>query len=234
MNLLITGAGRGLGFCLVKEALRRGHRPIAAVREFAPGPLKDLEHAEGEGRMHLLQMDVSAPLSVRQAAEEAQRLLPGIDGIINNAGILVGREADIETVRVSDIQRCMEVNAYGPIRVVQAFLPLLKRGRAQGKCILNVSSESGSCTGTRPDDYPYCISKGALNMASEKMRLNLAPLGIRVMAVHPGWMRTDMGGPRAREDPAHAAGQLLDLMEGRVQVSAEPAIIDACGERLPL
>ncbi|MBE5780998.1 MAG: SDR family NAD(P)-dependent oxidoreductase [Clostridiales bacterium] len=234
MRVMITGAARGLGLCMVKEGLSRGHFIVAAVRELSSGAFRTPVEEETHNEMlEILNMDVAMPFSIHRAAAQLSASLEGLEAIVNNAAVLLGREATLEDVDIRAIMQSMEVNCYGPIRVTQAFLPLLKQGKGQ-KYVLNISSESGSYTDTRADDYPYCISKGALNMASEKMRQNLAPHGIGVMAVHPGWMCTDMGGPRGKNKPEDVAVRLWDMLEGKCKVDAIPAIVDAFGQPLPL
>jgi NAD(P)-dependent dehydrogenase (short-subunit alcohol dehydrogenase family) len=107
-------------------------------------------------------------------------------------------------------QKTMDVNAFGPLRVIQQFLPLLKKGPR--KLIINISSEAGSLADCcRSMEYAYCMSKSALNMASRILQNALAPAGFKVLAIHPGWMRTDMGGPEADIAPDEAADGIFEL-----------------------
>ena len=116
----------------------------------------------------------------------------------------------------ADLDECLpvyDVNAVGPLRVVKAFLPLIKKS-GQG-LIVNISSESGSIGDARRNkEFDYCMSKAALNMATKLLDNYLSGEGIRVIAVHPGWMRTDMGGQNADLDPYETSVRLAELFAG--------------------
>lgn len=120
----------------------------------------------------------------------------------------------------------------GPLRVAKAFLPMLRRnGRG---LIVNISSESGSIGDARREkEFDYCMSKAALNMATKLLDNYLSDSGIRVIAVHPGWMRTDMGGQNADLDPGETAARLAELFERFDVKSGEPIFLDNKGHALP-
>lgn len=104
--------------------------------------------------------------------------------IINNAAILNGRGTSIEDLDIEAIKLAFDVNTLGPARVIKHFLPLLKKGENQS--IINISSEGGSLTNAYSGDYPYGLSKAALNMLSEKLHVALKNEGIQVLSVHQG------------------------------------------------
>jgi len=116
-----------------------------------------------------------------------------------------------------NIERSMDVNAYGPLRVTQQFLPLLKKG--QMKRLVFISSEAGSIGDCpRKTEFGYTMSKAALNMEVKLLNNYLHPRGFQVFAIHPGWIRTDMGGPRAdisAEESAEAVYQLAVAERGK-------------------
>jgi len=234
MIILITGANRGLGLSLARTAVERGHMVLAGTRslEQRMEQLGELM-AAAPGQVVPIRLDVQDEDSVREAARQAAERFGKLDCIINNAAILLGREHTIEQVDMNDMIVSMDVNLYGPMRVVKHFLPLVRQA-GQG-CILNISSEAGSFHRAYGRDYPYALSKAALNLFTQRLHVDLKGAGIRAFAVHPGWMRTDMGGENAHLDPMFSAGALLDLIEGKREAELEPfAFVDYTGKAFPI
>lgn len=234
MIILITGANRGLGLSLARTAVERGHTVLAGTRSLTERmeQLNELKAAAPE-RVVPVRLDVKDEDSVKEAAQQVAERYGKVDVIINNAAILLGREQSIEEVNIDHMIESMDVNLYGPMRVVKHFLPLMRKA-GQG-CILNVSSEAGSFHRAYGRDYPYALSKAALNLFTQRLYLDLKEAGIRAFAVHPGWMRTDMGGSNAHLDPNFSAAALLDLIEGKQQAELEPfAFVDYTGKAFPI
>jgi NAD(P)-dependent dehydrogenase (short-subunit alcohol dehydrogenase family) len=164
-------------------------------------------------RVTLLGLDVSSTESVAQAMKLVSERTRGLDVLINNAAVnpQPEYEALLGDLDFDAIQLAYDVNAIGPLRVIQAFLPLLERG--ERKLIVNVSSEAGSLQHSwRDRSYGYCMSKAALNMQTTILARALAPRGIDAIAIHPGWMRTDMGGPDAALDPKDSADGMYQVI----------------------
>jgi NAD(P)-dependent dehydrogenase (short-subunit alcohol dehydrogenase family) len=116
-------------------------------------------------------------------------------------------ELDLATLPLFET---LNVNTFGPLRMVQQFLPLLERG--DYKLIVNISSEAGSIADCwRESEFAYSMSKAALNMQSKILQNHLKPHGFKILAVHPGWMRTDMGGAEADIHPDEAAEGIFNL-----------------------
>ncbi|WP_244226659.1 SDR family NAD(P)-dependent oxidoreductase [Paenibacillus protaetiae] len=190
MNILITGAGRGLGLHLAAEALRRGHSVIAAVRNAAAdGALAKLEQ-QYKGRVAYAAFDVTDEQAIAQFAADASEAGITVDAVINNAAILTERSASIETLNMDEVARSFEINVFGPMKVVKHVLPLMN---GTSGAIVNISSEAGSLHNAYGGDYPYAMTKTALNMFTEQLRHAVKERGIAVYSVHPGWIRTDMG-----------------------------------------
>lgn len=227
-TVLITGANRGLGLCLTRVFLDAGFGVFAGARQ-ASAELRELTAVFPE-RLTCITLDVTSTESVRAASAEVAARVAALDILINNAAILLQTErGTIETLDVDAGRAVFDVNALGPLRVTQAFLSLLKAG--QGKLIVNVSSEAGSIGNCwRTNDVPYCMSKAALNLQTKILHNHLAPLGFRLMAVHPGWLRTDMGGARADLDPNEAARVLYASIVTRAPDA--PLFADHRGEPL--
>jgi NAD(P)-dependent dehydrogenase (short-subunit alcohol dehydrogenase family) len=210
-TVLITGANKGLGLALAARFLQEGSLVFAGTRRME-GALEELvEHFPRTAK--IVTLDVADMDSVCRAAQYVSEHVPGLDILINNAAIFPqeGR-LPLEELDLTDrhLQKTVEVNAFGPLRVTQQFLPLLQRGRR--KLIINVSSEAGSIADCgRKSEFAYCMSKAALNMQSKILENALGPKGFKVLAIHPGWMQTDMGGPNAEIHPDVAAVGILKL-----------------------
>lgn len=209
MNILITGANRGLGFAIADYALNKGDTVIATTRQLSPELReKQIEHPNS---LHILQFDVTDEEAIIDAKEKLAQKIDAIDVIINNAAILNGRDQSIEDLNFDDCLLAFNINTLGPARIIKHFLPLLRKG--ERKSIINLSSESGSLTNAYPGDYPYGLSKVALNMITEKLVRELKDDQINVMSVHPGWMHTDMGGKQAPTDPNDTAKAIYNFIE---------------------
>jgi NAD(P)-dependent dehydrogenase (short-subunit alcohol dehydrogenase family) len=192
---VVTGAARGLGLCLVRQLSGLGARVLALSR--APGP--DLP-----GVTHI-PYDQADEASILAAA----RLVPGpVDHVIHNAAIR-GDTGGLATLTADHLAEVMRINVAGPLLLTRALLPRL----SPCATLAYVSSRAGSFTeGHDPDgDYAYCLSKAALNRAVAKLADDLPQ---RVLAVHPGWIATDMGGACAPDDPNLAAQRIVSLLTG--------------------
>ena len=228
MDVLVTGAGRGLGLSFAKILLEKGHRVFAGHL----GPRGGLDSLAGNDRLFPL------PLDVRSDAVQAARTVSGktksLDMVINNAAVFPpGWKNRIDSLDFSGFHECFDVNAVSPLRVIKAFLPLLERG--EGKTLVTISSEAGSIGGCgSPDRYAYGMSKAALNMAMKILWNDLSPRGYSILVVHPGWLQTDMG--RLSGDPEvppdKAAAEILALAEARKKEYLG-LLVDSTGKPMP-
>lgn len=229
-TVVITGAERGLGLCLVKDFLAAGAVVVAAKRS---GDRNLRALGERGGKLTIVQMDVSDPASVRAAAEWVGSRLGAVDVLVNNAAVfppLKGVPLEARDLSDGHLERAMQVNAFGPLRVTQRFLPLLERGA--GKTIVDVSSEAGSIESAwRTCELEYSMSKAALNMQTRLLANALGPRGYRVVAVHPGWMRTDMGGTEADIAPEEASRGIFRLATDPAS-AANGEFVDYTGKKL--
>jgi NAD(P)-dependent dehydrogenase (short-subunit alcohol dehydrogenase family) len=228
-SVLITGANRGLGRCLVDRFAAEGWLVFAAHRSRS----ESSTHARDvSDRVTLLGLDVLDAASVARAAEFVSERARGLDVLINNAAVNPRPECDAELGELDfdAIRLAYDVNAVGPLRVIQAFLPLLERGAR--KLIVNVSSEAGSLQHSwRDRSYGYCMSKAALNMQTTILDRALKAKGMNAIAIHPGWMRTEMGGPNAALDPTESADGMYRIIAGAD--SGTPRFVQHDGQRFP-
>jgi NAD(P)-dependent dehydrogenase (short-subunit alcohol dehydrogenase family) len=200
MHSIVTGANRGIGLELVRQLLALGHKVEATCRR--PGDAQEL-HATG-ARVHAV--DVADGDSVAAFASS----LDGtpIDLLINNAGVYGDARQRLQDFDFTAATRTFETNALGALRMSQAFLPHLRQGT--GKKLAHISSTMGSIGATAsPGDLAYRISKAALNMMSKSIAHELRDDHIISIVVHPGWVRTSMGGPSAPTLPSESARGIL-------------------------
>ena len=210
-RVLVTGANRGLGLEFTRQLLARGDRVIATCRQ--PAQATDLAAlaAKHPAQLHVLAADIADANSLAKLAREAANLFDGLDLLINNAGVLISGEK-LGTVSVESLQASLATNAIGPFLLTQALAPLLAKGNRA--IVANISSELGSITDTTHFYTPsYAISKAAQNMASVLLAHGLSDKHVRVIALHPGWVRTNMGGERAPVTPATSVKGLLNVIE---------------------
>lgn len=232
MNILITGAGRGLGYELTAEALKRGHEVIAGVRRPDQEQTKLSQLAAIYGnKLTVAALDVADEEGIAKLAASLQEQGQSLGAIINNAAVLTARDTQIEELDIQDMLTTMDINLYGPMRVVKHFLRLLTEPECS---IINISSEAGSITNAYSGDYPYSISKTALNMFSQQLHVYLKERGIQVLSVHPGWMHTDMGGSEAPTNPRQSAEGIIDLIEQRTSPEGHFMFVDYTGEEMKI
>ena len=195
LNILVTGANRGVGLELVRQCIKRGDRLFAGCRR--PEEAGELRHllADNPGRLSILKLDVTSEPTLVQARAVVEAEAGRLDVLFNNAAVNFGDET-LLAVKAQELMDSMQVNAVGPVLVVKHFLGLLKLGRSPK--VINISSEAGSISRMRQfRGYGYYGSKAALNMYTRSLSKDPDMEGILVVALHPGWVRTDMGGPSA-------------------------------------
>jgi NAD(P)-dependent dehydrogenase (short-subunit alcohol dehydrogenase family) len=204
-TILITGAARGIGRALCEDALRRGWAVIGSVRDAAAA--KALE-AEFGPRFQALVFDVTNAAAIAKAAASLDR---PIDVLINNAGIIGPERQSTLEMDFDGFAQTLAVNVLAPLRVAQAFLPHLKRsGRPR---LLTISSGMGSMSYASSDHLAYRASKAAVNKVTQGLATDLKRFGIAVAAIHPGWVRTDMGGRGADIEAGESAKGILDIAD---------------------
>ncbi len=195
--MLITGASRGLGRELAALYEAYGWRVIACLRG----------QASFDSAIETQSLDVSAPSSIAALGKALEGV--AIDVLINNAGIR-GDTGGLSTLDGDDFVEVMRINALAPLLLVRALRANLLAG--ESRVIANISSRAGSLAeGTLDDDdgdYAYRCSKAALNMATVKLAQDLRKDGITVLSLHPGWVKTDMGGDEAQVPVATSAAGL--------------------------
>jgi NAD(P)-dependent dehydrogenase (short-subunit alcohol dehydrogenase family) len=184
----ITGCSTGFGLELARQAIERGWRTVMTARD----PAK-LEGYGATDSVLVLKLDVTQPDQVAAAIQAAEARFGGIDVLVNNAGI--GYLAAIEEGEEAEVRKMFEVNVFGLTRMTQAVLPDMRKRRSG--CIVNVASLGGLRGFAALGQYN--ATKFAVEGLSEALRLEVEPLGIRVMVVEPSGFRTDWAGRSANE-----------------------------------
>jgi NAD(P)-dependent dehydrogenase (short-subunit alcohol dehydrogenase family) len=201
--ILITGANRGIGLATARELQSRGAKVVAGVRD-----PKRMPAIEG---VLVLELDTADPESCRAFVERAEKALGRIDGLINNAAILLDGDKRMLDLAEADLRRVIEVNLIGPFRICQLAAPGMVR-RGYGR-IVNVSSGLGSITGMGGGYASYRMTKLALNGLTRVLAAELGrESNVKINSISPGWVRTDMGGAGASREPAEAAREIADLV----------------------
>ena len=245
LRAVVTGANRGIGLGLVRELVAAGHEVWAACRN--PAEASDLTALAPAG---LVALDLSDPASIEACAGGLAERVHAVDLLINNAGIAWDRSRPPPAERAEYLSTTPEamfeifrVNTVGPYVLTKALLPLL--AAAGGATVCNITSQLGSIqvvtSGINPAargkewfaDYAYCVSKAGLNMLTAMMARELEPVGVRAIAVHPGWVQTDGGGPTAPLTVAESAAGIVRVITSGVTASPPCAVINWRGETIP-
>lgn len=201
-TVLITGANRGIGLALTRHFTARGDRVIAACRHSSDA--LDATGAQVEAGVDVTDDTALAGLAQRLGDTR-------LDVVVLNAGIMA-REAfgEIDAAGWDDMRRQFEVNALGPLRVAQALSGHLGKGAKIGIITSRMGSVADNGSGGR---YGYRASKSAVNAIGKSLAVDLAPRGVAVFLLHPGFVATDMVGGSGEVTPEHAAGQLVDRLD---------------------
>jgi NAD(P)-dependent dehydrogenase (short-subunit alcohol dehydrogenase family) len=227
--VLITGAGRGIGLELTKVFLKHGYTVFALTQRRREH--LDVEAKKYKDRLHIILCDVADEVELAAAAAETGKHTNAIDILINNAAIMLDvREKDLPEIDFEAMQRMYDVNAVSPLRVIKHFRPLFMESTC--RVLVNISSEAGSIGDCwRKSEFGYCMSKAALNMASAILQNRFRDDSVKVLALHPGWVRTDMGGREAPIMPPESARKLFDIITRKWNV-ADPIYFDLDGKKM--
>src|SRR6476619_2648685 len=188
-SVLITGANRGLGLEFARQYADDGWSVLATCRHHeAASALRNLPKAGGG--ISIVALDVTDPAGIKRAARQ---IAEPIDLLINSAGIAGPPDQGTEKVDYAAWHTVLDVNTMGPLRVTEAFIPHLARGRHNQ--VVTITSGMGSIgDNSSGGSIPYRSSKAAVNMVMRTAAIDLASRGIIAVVINPGWVKTDMGG----------------------------------------
>jgi NAD(P)-dependent dehydrogenase (short-subunit alcohol dehydrogenase family) len=193
---LITGANKGIGKEIARQLAQRGFAVFIGARDMAKGRAAAEELCVEGYEATFIQLDVTDPVSIKNATGTFSQKADHLDVLVNNAGILEDHGEDILKLNTEMLDRTLRANVNGPVLVTQDFLPYLKKAPNGGR-IINVSSGAGSLSRMHTYAPAYSISKAALNAVTRQFAGALRNENIAVNCVDPGWVRTDMGGTTA-------------------------------------
>jgi NAD(P)-dependent dehydrogenase (short-subunit alcohol dehydrogenase family) len=208
-NILITGANRGIGLELARQYASAGDMVFAFCRSPEKADALNALAAHSDGRVRVHRMDVADEASILAAAKAADGAT--IDILINNAGISGGKNQSLDHTDTDAWLESFKVMVMGPFRVVQAFLPNLKR--AKNPKIATITSQIGASTWPMGGYYPYASAKAGANRVALSLAKDLKDTAI-VALLHPGWVKTDMGGAGADITPEESASGIRKVIAG--------------------
>jgi NAD(P)-dependent dehydrogenase (short-subunit alcohol dehydrogenase family) len=203
-SVLVTGSSRGIGLEWCRQYAEAGWRVFATCRHPATAnALRDL--AQSHPRLSVHRLDVTDPESVY--ALRAELLDEAIDVLVNNAGVYLEKHAPTAALRYDEWLQTLAVNALGPVRVTEALAELVARSRR--RLVVALSSHMGSIADiVTPGETAYRSSKAALNAAMKGLSITLGERGVGVLLLHPGWVKTRMGGEDAPLTPADSVAAM--------------------------
>jgi len=225
-SVFITGTSRGLGLEFVKQLISNPQPPkhiFATCRQ--PETAKELQELAAKySGLHIHQFDVLDFASYPVIVKWVEGILngEGLNVLINNAAVV--HFDGLDDVTMDSLMMDLQGNAVAPLLLSKAFLPLLKKAAASSPinglsinkaAIINVSTMmAGIADNTSGGIYPYRTSKAALNMITKSLSVDVKPDGILALVVHPGWVRTDGGGPNGLIDAPESIGGLMKVFGG--------------------
>lgn len=209
---LVTGSNKGIGFELVRQLARAGVTVILSARSEERGRNAQARLADEGLVVDFHPLDVTEPATIQGMADYIAQRHGRLDILVNNAGILPDEDAGATILNVDPalVLRVFETNTLGSLRVTRQLAPLLQNsGDAR---VLNVSSGLGQLSDMESAYPAYSVSKTALNAVTRQLASALGSSGVRVNAICPGWVRTDMGGPGAERSPEESVRGIIPLL----------------------
>lgn len=190
-RVLITGAGRGIGLELARQYVENGDEVIACVRD--PNGSAALKELAAGGSLRIVPMDLADFDSIAAAKREIRD--EPIDILINNAGYVGGAKQGVDDVDIAEWHRTLDINTIAPLLVARAFKPNLAAS-GNGR-LMNVSSQLAASTWPMGGMLIYSTTKAALCKVGQILAIDWKNEPIVSALMHPGWVKTDMGGPNA-------------------------------------
>jgi NAD(P)-dependent dehydrogenase (short-subunit alcohol dehydrogenase family) len=207
---IVTGANRGIGLEVVRQLAQAGMTVILGARDLQKGTAAADQLMSENLQVLPRRLDVTDADSITQLAAQVEQAFGRLDVLVNNAGILYDTWQQPSTANLETVQEAIATNTFGPWRMCEAFVPLLRRSQ-RGR-IVNVSSGAGSIASMGDNTPAYSVSKAALNAFTRTLAAELKSAGILVNAVCPGWVATDMGGSGGRPVQDGAASVVWAVM----------------------
>ena len=223
MNVVITGANRGIGLELVKQFNDKDYNVYGSSRN----PLASTELQEEIGLDKIIPLDMSDTNSIETFCKQIQNLTNSkIDILINNAAVR-GEKGNPGIPDPKVIRETFNINAIGPVMLIKYLADSL-----YGTKIINITSGIGSISRTTSGDLSYRMSKAALNMAGRNLHIEMKEHNTIIVQIHPGWVRTDMGGMNAAISTEESAKGIVNSIEN-LTPNQSGTFFDYKGDQIP-
>jgi len=224
-HVVITGSNRGIGLAFCRHYLSQGFRVSAACRN--PDSASDLNALGGE--LSVFSLDLASESSIEHFA--SQLVDQSVDLIINNAGVYGGTPQGLEDLLSQEWLNTLNINAIAPILLTRSILKHIDS--SQSPKVAFLTSKMGSIAdNTSGRSYIYRSSKAALNAAAKSLAIDLSSHKIPVVLLHPGWVRTDMGGPNGLIDTQESVAGMAQVIE-HLDMSSTGSFFDYSGKTIP-
>ena len=220
-SIFITGIGRGIGAELVRQALQKGWQVAGSVRTDEDARRLSAQYPD----LTVLKFDVSDFAAIDQAAASFDQ---PIDILINNAGVIGPERQSTSDMDFDGFAHTLAVNTLAPLKIAQALMPNLRRGN--NARLVTISSGMGLMQHAKSDRIAYRASKSAANKIVQAQATDLKNDNICVIAMHPGWVQSDMGGRAADVSLEASAAGILKVV-GELTMADTCQFIDWQGER---
>ncbi len=238
-NVMITGGNRGIGFEFVRRFLERKDTVVATYRDERRAQEIIALETRGYDDIVPVQMEVKDQASIDAAFDKVAERIGNLDLLINNAGMgdnsidMTDPYAHKEFghLKAEALLEIYHVNAVAPIIITQRFIELMEW--SEDPKVVYITSQLGSIgRRTGSGHYSYNASKAALNMLARLFSFDLADMGIKSVILHPGWVKTSMGGPEAPTPVQESVAGMLDVIDN-LTVEQNGKFLDWHGEELP-
>jgi len=225
----VSGANRGIGLGLTLEMVQHGCKVAAGYRDEKKSR-ELLAEAEGHENILPVKVDVTIENDLKHLYHFIDDQFGYLNILVNNAGVNINEPAQVNELNWEDLALSLEVNVGGPLMTSKTLYPLLQKG--EERKVINISSQMGSIQLTGGGATPYRVSKAALNMLTRNQAIEYKRDGIAVVILHPGWVRTDMGGPAAPMTAGESARKIFQIIE-MISLSNTGEFISVTGDTIP-
>ena len=229
-NVLVIGANRGIGLGLIKEILNKNSTTNVFATYRDKNKSNELINlSEKYQNLKLITLEINNQNTINNLKDELKDVQ--IDYLIINSGILIDRSSSIKSVKERELKETFAINTIGPVMVLQS---LLKNVLLSDKKVVMVMSSIGGSIGSykSSDVYSYRISKAALNASMRLASIELLSQGVKILIMHPGWVKTDMGGKNAQIEINESVKGIISVLE-KADNYETGVFVDYKGKKLP-
>ena len=215
-NVLVTGANRGIGFEFIRQFLENPSiKNLIATYRNASNSEELIRLADKHKKLRLIKLDITNDSDIKKLKMELSEQV--IDYLILNAAIYDGKENSIKSITVENLTQMLQTNTIAPIIILQTLLDNVIA--SDGKTVMCISSSAGSISLHRiAGKYSYRASKAALNSLMKNASLELEDKGVKIIIMHPGWVKTDMGGQNALIEVYDTVFGMIKILENANQL----------------